>query len=110
MEISEKKKKFLLYTTTEDSLLVKVPKTRGEGFLKTPYGHHANEALDNICDSLSPFGIQNVFGLDGFLNFTGVYPYKFPDTESAAKCAMPQLGVHYKLSFKRVGLNEFMKV
>lgn len=57
--------KALLYCWVAQTLSVLVPKKRGEGYLKVPYGHHYNEALTDIANAAH----VDVTGLDGALEF-----------------------------------------
>lgn len=42
-----------------------VPKRRGEGYVKVPYGHHHIPGLDEIADKAG----CDIWGLDGALDF-----------------------------------------
>lgn len=55
----------LLYAWVGQGLSVLVPKRRGRGFLRAPYGHHNQPALNAIADLAG----CDVFGLGGSLDF-----------------------------------------
>lgn len=57
--------KELLYYWTSTTFEILVPKKRGCGFLKVPYGHHVDQQLDEIGDAVG----CDITGLDGSLTF-----------------------------------------
>lgn len=84
--------KKLRYAYSAGGLNVLVPKQRGEGYLKQPYGHHNNPQLNEILDAASPYAL-NLFGLDGYLHFEVRF---FSGDESRVKdIVMPLLEKHY---------------
>lgn len=58
--------KVMIWTWAGGNLVVLIPKKRGSGFLKTPYWHNVDPALEDIRDEL---GGVDIFGLDGHLEF-----------------------------------------
>ena len=83
----------LLYLWTICTLEVLVPKQRGSGFVKVPYGHHADAGMARIeriagCD---------IFGLDGSLSFqTGAGVATYPETQATFnQRVLPVLEQHY---------------
>jgi hypothetical protein len=57
--------KELLFCWVAGGLQVLVPKRRGTGYLRAPYGHHNDQALNRIADLVR----CDVHGLDGALYF-----------------------------------------
>ena len=57
--------KELLFCWVSQALQVLVPKKRGRGFLRVPYGHHYDRVLTKIANDAG----VDVFGLDGALEF-----------------------------------------
>lgn len=55
----------LLYCWVFECFAVLVPKQRGYGYLRIPYGHHNNKSLNAIGDLVA----CDIFGLDGHLEF-----------------------------------------
>ena len=104
MMIVEKK---LYFTFQADGLLVLVPKKRGNGFLKTPYGHHTIQALDDILDQATLLA-KNLYGLDGYLYFQ-VKTYS-GDEEKIAPILMPLLETYYGFVSEYVGNSLFFDI
>jgi hypothetical protein len=95
----------LLYLWTSCTLEVLVPKLRGEGFVKVPYGHHADKAMAKIeriagCD---------IFGLDGALSFqTGSRTATYPESRDAfTDMLLPALVQHYGEPAREASASEF---
>ncbi len=102
----------LLYTWSSTNLMVLVPKKRGPGFLRVPYGHHADAGLDAVeqiaqCD---------IFGLDGHLEFEfghNVRHLALSNAEHAARMkdfetkVIAALEKHYGTPSRAVGADEF---
>jgi hypothetical protein len=95
----------LLFHWSAATLEVLVPKRRGEGYLKVPFGHHEDAGLARIervagCD---------IWGLDGSLSFqcgTGVATYETARAEFTTR-VMPALAAHYAMGFREAGAVEF---
>lgn len=97
--------KELLYFWMSSSLEVLVPKKVGSGFLKVPYGHHANAglaALDRAagCD---------IFGLDGALSFQCGTRVAIDEAGRRAfeSKVLPALERHYGWPTREVTATEF---
>lgn len=93
--------KTLLYVHYHLVFQVLVPKKRGTGFLKVPYGHHENQALREISDR---FQVE-MCGLDGCLEIERMGARFIP--EGTVSEIMEALGKHYGLPFKEITLDEF---
>jgi hypothetical protein len=96
----------LLYCWVAECFNVLVPKKRGSGFLKVPYGHHHDQGLTAIANSAQ----CDVFGLDGSLEFqcSGAIfhgPESMRDQFSAT--VVPQLERHYGMTSREVSVSEF---
>lgn len=86
-------------------LSVAIPKRRGGGYLKVPYGHHPNKVLSDIetdehCD---------MCGLDGYLTLE----YRNPNTmdrEAAVARVLPKLAKHFGFTTWREDNAAFWKV
>ena len=96
-------RKVLLYCWVSRGFSVLVPKQRGTGYLKIPYWHNNNTALNKIADSVR----CDVSGLDGALDFEGLGLSKIfhGSTEHRAAFAaivMPQLEAHYLMDSREV--------
>ena len=86
-------------------LNVAIPKKRGTGYLKQPYGHHAIPDLDAIAFDES----VDMCGLDGYLNLE--YGYIHPDSRrSIVDRVMPRLAAHYGFSKWREDYQGFWDV
>lgn len=71
-------------------LCIAVPKKRGHGYLKVPYGHHAVARLNRIATAEG----VDMDGLDGYLNLG----YGYTDTDERAAIVhrvLPQIAAHY---------------
>lgn len=86
-----------------DQLHVLVPKKRGTGYLKVPFGHHADHGLAEIEMKLC----TDIFGLDGALEFQR-YVLLADRDEYAAEAGM-LLAEHYGVPFRMVEYSEFKK-
>jgi hypothetical protein len=96
----------LLYCwAVPNCLSVLVPKKRGNGFLRVPYGHHHDEALSRIAAAAG----CDVFGLDGSLDFVwgGVDCASEDVREALASKVIPCLELHYGLSARLVTPGEY---
>lgn len=96
----------LLFCWVASSFHVLVPKKRGGGFLKVPYGHHDDQGLNAIASVAN----CDVFGLDGSLEFSctgAIYhgPQQMRDQFSAA--VVPLLEKHYGMTAREITSHEF---
>jgi hypothetical protein len=67
----------LLWTYCMSSVDMMIPKQRGEGYLKTPIGHHPN-ALSKFIErevNFRGYGFATVIGLDGYVTL----PFNYID-------------------------------
>lgn len=99
----------LLYCWVSNGFSVLVPKRRGTGYLKVPYGHHHNDALTAIANEVG----CDVIGLDGELAFESrevktLYHNRVSDDRAAfvAKI-MPMLEKHYQMDSREVDADTF---
>lgn len=96
----------LLYCWVAWQFSVLVPKRRGVGFLKVPYGHHVDAGLLDIetiagCD---------IYGLDGALDFQcpgSVYHGGNSARIEFASIVMPELERHYGCTSREIRPAEF---
>lgn len=82
----------IIWTLIGGNLCALIPKKRGRGFLKQPYGHHIDPELEGIRHQL---GGVDLFGLDGHLE---VDIHRIRDTdrfEATARKALTLLEAHY---------------
>jgi len=96
----------LLYTWSHECLAVLVPKQRGVGFLKVPYGDHNDPALNHVADAAG----CDLFGKDGALEFQcGGQVYHGGCTAHAAFEAqvIPALEAHYGWRARAIPSHEF---
>lgn len=102
-------KKELLYCWTANGFNVLVPKRRGSGFLKAPYGHHADKGLDAIATAAR----CDVFGLDGALEFEckgAVFHGGKAVRGEFTATVVPRLEAHYGLTAREVSESEFWRL
>lgn len=99
--------KELLCSWVAGQFCVLVPKRRGAGFLRVPYGHHFDEALDDIASTVS----CDVFGLDGMLEFEcgGSTYHDQVAREVFFKKVVPRLEAHYGVLAREVSQSEFWR-
>lgn len=97
--------KELLYSWVANGFNVLVPKQRGEGFLKVPYGHHIKKGLDAAADA----GNCDVYGLDGVLEFNW---FTFDAGKRAAfvSAVVPLLEAHYGWPAREIDQYEFWRL
>lgn len=101
--------KELLYSWVSGQFSVLVPKKRGAGFLKTPYGHHHNLELSRVesmagCD---------LWGLDGSLDFqvSGAILYGGRVGQLAfSSKVMPMLEQYYGFPSKEIEPAEYWRL
>lgn len=99
--------KVLLYSWVASQFCVLVPKRRGSGFLKVPYGHHINSKLESISSAVA----CDVFGLDGMLEFDcgGSIYHDEVKRLKFSSVVVPLLQSHYGFSAREVSASEFWK-
>lgn len=96
----------LLWCWVCGGLNVLVPKKRGQGYLKVPYGHHHIPELSEIADSVS----SDVFGLDGCLDFRcpgSIYHGSQEQKDEYSGVVIPQLEAYYGIPAVEIGQGEF---
>lgn len=100
--------KELLYCWFPTRLDVLVPKRRGNGFVKVPWGHHQDPGLTDIeraagCD---------VFGLDGCLMFEcGIRVATYEASRKAFEdVVLPALQRHYGWPCRKVTSSEYWRL
>lgn len=101
--------KTLLYCWVAQVFSVLVPKQRGTGYLRQPYGHHHNQELTDIA-----FGSHcDVFGLDGALEFQ-VGGKRFHGEQSGrdefVAEVMPKLERYYGMASREVTQAEYWEL
>lgn len=98
--------KALLYCWVSQNFCVLVPKKRGVGYLKVPYGHHYDGALTDIANAAH----VDVVGLDGALMFEcggAVFHGGDAARQSFAAKIVPKLESHYGLSSREISSVEY---
>lgn len=101
--------KQLLWCWVASGFQVLVPKRRGNGFLRVPYGHHHDAALDAIGALVG----VDVFGLDGALFFecSGSVFHGAPVVREAfAGKVVPALERHYGWSALEISVSDFWRL
>lgn len=102
-------KKELLYCWVSSRFRVLVPKRRGTGFLKVPYGHHPDKVLDRIAIAAG----CDVIGLDGALEFEcsgAVYHGSNAVRAEFAGIVVPRLEAHYGLTAREIPEHEYWRL
>ena len=103
-------RKTLLYCWVAQNLCVLVPKKRGEGYLKMPYGHHHNMALTDIANDARDDAHVDVMGLDGALEFECggriFHGGEVVRKEFSSK-VIPRLEEHYGYASREIHETEF---
>lgn len=85
--------KEIIWTVIDANICAIIPKQRGKGYLKTPYGHHINPGLEDIRTQLDNV---DIFGLDGHLEIRIGDKVRYPEQYEALKAkAIRLLEVHY---------------
>jgi hypothetical protein len=101
--------KELLYCWVAGGFSVLVPKKKGEGYLKVPYGHHYIDELTAIADKMR----SDVWGLDGALDFH-VRGALFHGPESGrvafSEAIMPLLERYYGFPSREIVVAEFWQL
>lgn len=94
-----------IYMWDNGGLNVAIPKRRGKGYLKVPFGHHANSKLNDIENEE---GID-MCGLDGYLELE--YRYIDPDKRDAIVArVLPKLAAHFGFQTWREDTKLFWKI
>jgi hypothetical protein len=99
----------LLYCWVAGGFAVLVPKMRGDGFLKVPYGHHVDAGLDRIGDKVQ----CDVTGLDGALDFRcsgSIYHGGTMMRKEFSDVVVPALASHYSTSAREITEQEFWRL
>ncbi len=86
------------------SIYVLVPKKRGTGYLKQPYGHRSNAALD---DAINRVKDCDVFGLDGYLEICANVDED--ENKVLAVAMMDSLSTYYQFPHREVSRVEFFE-
>lgn len=101
--------KQLLYCWVSEALNVLVPKQRGAGFVKVPYGHHRNVKLDILSEAAG----CELFGLDGALEFQcgGKIFHGGSEVRNAfVATVLPLLEKHYGVPAREIDVREFWRL
>jgi len=96
--------KLLLWMYFDGSICILVPKKRGTGFLRVPYGHHVDDGLEDVRCELD---MVDLFGLDGYLR---VDCNKWCDQDRDrvyAHKVMSAFGAHYGVNYKEIRADVF---
>lgn len=93
-------KQLLVYFTSLQVMIL-VPKRRGEGFLKTPFGHHVGP----LSQVEAEIGFD-LWGLDGSLDVQTGPTGRYDKAELLARI-MPPLCTHYGMTYREVDHDEF---
>lgn len=95
----------LRYCWVADALQVLVPKKRGFGFLRVPYGHHPIPGLNEVAELAG----CDVFGLDGALCFENRGAFHGPSEGRKAfeAIVIPALERHYGYASAPATVEEF---
>lgn len=96
----------LLFCWVAEGLQVLVPKRRGSGYLRVPYGHHVDKALDSIA----AIAKCDLFGLDGALYFDCGWDICHGNEEIQTKFiekVRTPLESHYKMPSQLIDRNTF---
>lgn len=78
-----------------------VPKQRGEGFLKVPFGHH-NGPLSDVAAEIG----YDLFGLDGSLDVQTGFLRRDAIGDILANI-MPAISKHYGIDWRLIDADEF---
>lgn len=101
---TESAPKEILWLYLDRSICVLIPKKRGKGYLKQPYGHHINTDLENFRNDLNSV---DIFGLDGHLQIM-VNKAEYEDKDLAfGNSVIEKLASYYSLPFRHVKSSEF---
>jgi hypothetical protein len=97
-----------LYAWGTHDLSVLIPKRRGFGYMKVPYGHHSISALNDIADTLH----ADINGLDGHLHIDrGHLPVRYDLRDQFAAKALPLLAGYYKFkTWREIGHTDFCTI
>ncbi|WP_394222714.1 hypothetical protein [Alteromonas gracilis] len=96
--------KEILWIYMDRSICALIPKKRGVGYLRQPYGHHINSEMEKFRDDLN--GVD-IYGLDGHLQIM-VDKAEYEDKDLVfGKAVIERLASYHSLPFRHVSLNEF---
>lgn len=98
--------KELLYCWISKQFSVLVPKKRGDGYLRAPYGHHHIEELTHIAYAVG----YDVCGLDGELTFEvagSLYHGSQSNRKAFTSRLMPLLEAYYGFPSREIFAAEF---
>ncbi len=100
--------RILLYCWSAQSFCVLVPKRRGAGYLRVPYGHHEDAGLSRIAERAA----CDIYGLDGALEFQcgGAIFYGSDRCRKEFEMrVIPLLERHYGMRSKAVSQPEYWR-
>lgn len=109
MAAAETKRLVLLYSWVANNFNVLVPKRRGAGYLRVPYGHHVIPGLDALAHRVG----VDVTGLDGALCFEcggSVFNGSAAVKQAFAAKVVPLLEAHYGMASREISADEFWKL
>ena len=93
-------KNILVCCWLEHGIQMLIPKQRGEGFLKVPAGHHAEEWLSNID--------YDICGLDGHLDIAcDCHPWEREKRDVILEKIMPVITGRFNFPWRVVTQAEF---
>lgn len=93
--------KQLLVFVAAYQVMILVPKRRGEGFLKAPFGHHAGP----LTQVEAKIGFD-LWGLDGSLDVQTGYTSRSDKADLLARI-IPPICAHYGMTYREVDHDEF---
>lgn len=107
-------RKTAIYMWNLHGLNIAIPKKRGSGFLKVPYGHHAISDLDDIfteedyeADISHSLDVE---GLDGFLSINYGPLWSEPAKNSIIERIMPKLAAYYGFELWEEDVDAFWEI
>ena len=97
-----------IYMWDRGGLNILIPKRRGTGYLKVPFGHHAVSGLNDIECAVS----ADFDGLEGYLSVEYIHrPHGYSKSEEeAVALIMPMLAKHYGFTTWREDAKLFWKI
>ncbi len=96
--------KTLLWNIFPNHISVLVPKKRGTGYLRQPYGHHIDRGLEEVRNQIDYI---DIFGLDGALEIMITINEYDEKQKAKAREIMDVLSKHYGYPHREVKRNEF---
>jgi hypothetical protein len=96
-----------VYMWDGSGLNVAIPKRRGKGYLKTPYGNHLIERIEDARDELDCVDFD---GLDGYLTLEYGMVTDSVERDKIADKALPVLARAYGFSTWREDRNHFWAI